>query len=179
MKHLILASSSPRRRELIKKIASDVSVCSPDCDEVTAGDPIFVATENARRKGRAVQGDFVLACDTVVALGKTLFGKPGSEKEAIEALKALSGKTHEVVGGVYLRYNGVEHVFYDVSKVTFKTLTEQEIQNYVQTFRPLDKAGSYGIQDGVVVASYEGSLDNIVGLPTEKITEVLKEICLA
>ena len=147
---------------------------SPVCDELEEGDPLFVATENALRKGRAIDARFVLACDTLVALDGVVYGKPADEEDAMRMLRALSGKTHEVISACYVRHDGVETTFADVSFVTFKHLSDDELRYYVRTFDPLDKAGSYGIQDGFVVDKYEGSLDNIIGLPTEKLREILR-----
>ena len=175
MEKLILASSSPRRKTLLRKITNDFEIKDPLCNEVEDGEPQFVAETNAALKGRAVEGDFVLSCDTVVCMDGKIYGKPQDESHAVEMLSALSGRTHEVVSGVYIRYHGKEIVFSDVTRVTFKKLTEKEIRAYVKEYRPLDKAGSYGIQDGVTVEKYEGSLDNVIGLPTERLREVLKD----
>lgn len=171
---MILASTSPRRKTLLHKITDDFCVREPICDEIADGKPQVVAEVNAARKGRAVEGDFVIACDTVVALDDVIYGKPRDESHAVEMLKALSGKTHSVISGVYVRYHGEETIFSDETKVTFKPLSEGEIRRYVRLYRPLDKAGAYGLQDGVVVEKYEGSPDNVIGLPTERLREVLK-----
>ena len=174
---LILASSSPRRRELLQKITRDFVVVNPVCEEISVGDPIYIAETNATLKGRAVQGEFVLACDTLVAMNGKIYGKPHTVENAVAMLRELVGKTHEVVSGVYVRYRGQERIFHDCSFVTFYPLTEEQIVRYVREYSPLDKAGSYGLQDGVVVESFRGSSDNVIGLPTEKIEEVLKELC--
>ena len=173
---LILASTSPRRRELIKKIVNKFTVIKPVCDEVIDGSPYFIAKQNALLKGRSVKGDFVLACDTIVALDNTIFGKPKNKDEAFSTLKKLSGKTHKVISGVYIRYKTIESIFTDTSYVTFKKLTDIDINNYINRFNPYDKAGSYAIQDNMVVDKYEGSLDNIIGLPVERIIEELNVI---
>lgn len=172
---LILASSSPRRKELIRKITDDFITKQPVCEEITDGEPQFVAETNAVRKGRAADGDFVVACDTLVACDGKIYGKPSGEIDAVGMIKELSGKTHTVISGVYVRFDKEETVFCDKSFVTFKNLTEEEIVSYIKNFRPLDKAGAYGLQDGVVVEKYSGSRDNIIGLPTEKLREILRK----
>lgn len=172
---LTLASSSPRRKELIRKITDNFTVTEPVCEEIADGEPHFIAETNATRKGRAADGDFVVACDTVVACDGVIYGKPMDEIRAVGMLKALNGRTHTVISGVYVRAEKEETVFCDESFVTFRTLTDEEIVSYVKKYRPLDKAGAYGLQDGVVVSEFSGSYDNIVGLPTEKLREVLRK----
>lgn len=172
---LTLASSSPRRKELLRKILSDFVVENPVCEEVSTGDPRETAVLNAEKKGRAVNAPFVVACDTVVALDGVIYGKPVDKEDAFRMLRTLNGKTHEVVSGCYVRFYGEETTFYDVSPVTFRTLTDDALRDYIERFSPLDKAGSYGIQDGYLVEKYEGSLDNVVGLPTEKLREILRK----
>ena len=127
METLILASSSPRRRSLLHKITDAFSIKDPICEEITDGDPQTVAETNAVLKGRAVDGDFVLACDTVVAMDGRIFGKPQDESHAVEMLSALNGKTHLVISGVYVRFHGQETVFSDKTEVTFKNLTEEKM----------------------------------------------------
>lgn len=173
----ILASSSPRRKELLKKIISDFSVINPDVPEAETGTPEEIARENAIRKGRSVQGERVIACDTVVALNGIVYGKPHTEEKAVEMLTALSGRTHEVLSGLYVRIGQKEYISVERSEVTFRSLTKERILEYVSACRPLDKAGAYGIQDGYVVLSYKGSYDNIVGLPTERLQEILEGEC--
>ncbi len=175
MMETVLASSSPRRKELLKKLVSDFSVVVPSVEEKETGTPEEIARENAVLKGRAVPGERVIACDTLVALDGRIFGKPHSEEEAKEMLSSLSGKTHEVISGLYVRTKGKESISVERSFVAFRSLTKEQIDRYVKEFCPLDKAGAYGIQDGFVVESYEGSYDNIVGLPTEKLKNVLEE----
>ncbi len=132
--------------------------------------------ENAKAKGRAVPGECVIACDTVVSLGNEVLGKPYTAKKATEMLKKLSGKTHRVISGLYVRVRGKETICAERSDVTFYTLSDRQIDEYVEKFRPFDKAGAYGIQDGMVVEKYVGSYDNIVGLPTERVKEILSEV---
>ena len=159
----------------MKKIVSDFCILVPDVSESETGTPEEIAKENAALKGRAVPGEKVIACDTLVALGNKIYGKPHTEQTAVEMLKELSGKTHEVISGLYVRTGEKEDVCAVRSTVTFYALTEEDIYRYVNRYKPLDKAGAYGIQDGCVVKEYAGSYDNIVGLPTEKLREILEE----
>lgn len=177
MPKVILASTSPRRKEILSRIVKNFETVSPDASEITEGDPLFVAEKNATLKGRSVssEGAIVIACDTVVSLDGVIYGKPGSFENAVRTLSVLAGKTHEVTGGVYIAKEGEEKIFAVRSFVTLKKLTPQEINDYVRIYRPFDKAGAYGIQDGVVTESYVGDYDNIVGLPAGKIREVLYE----
>ena len=172
---LILASSSPRRKELLHKITDNFTIREPLCTETDLGTPQHVAESNALLKGKAVCGDFVVACDTVVCMDNVIYGKPHDENHAFEMLSSLSGKAHFVITGVYVRYFDTEIVFSDKSCVNVKHLEEHEIRDYINSFKPLDKAGSYGIQDGIIVEKYTGSLDNIIGLPTEKLREILRK----
>lgn len=167
---VILASTSPRRKELLKQIFPVFSVVSPSAEEAETGDPKTLAVENAVKKGRSVREecDVLLSCDTVVALDGKIYGKPKDDFDAVKMLTELSGKTHSVVSGVYLKINGKEVSFYEESFVKMKKMTHQEIVDYVRTYRPLDKAGAYGIQDETVVEGYEGEYENIVGLPIAK-----------
>lgn len=171
---LILASSSPRRKGLLSKITDNFIIQSPTGEEKSEGTPTEVVTSNALSKGRSIKGNFVLACDTVVAYKNTIYGKPHDYEDACNTLKFLSNKTHSVYTGVYVRHDEEETVFFDESSVTFKKLSDEDVIYYVDNYNPLDKAGSYGIQDGIIIAGYEGSYDNIMGLPTEKLREILK-----
>lgn len=173
---LILASTSPRRRELVKLITDNFVSVSPTSNEISEGDPITIATTNASLKGKSIEGNFVLACDTIVCLDNYVLGKGIDYDNAFKSLQLLNNKTHSVISGVYIRYHDKEYVFYDESFVKFKNLSKDEIDYYIKNYKPYDKAGSYGIQDNFVVESYKGSLNNIIGLPTEKIIERLKEI---
>ena len=104
-------------------------------------------------------------------------GCPKNQVDAEIMLASLSGKTHQVLSGLYVRIGGKERIEVERSEVTFRDLSTEQIKEYVAVCKPLDKAGAYGIQDGYVVASYSGSYDNIVGLPTEKLQKILEEEC--
>ena len=177
---VILASKSPRRKELLKKIFTDFEVRVSDKDEIPRGDtPEERCVSVASQKAFAVKKDFsdiVIGADTMVYMDGEYFGKPKDEADAIKMLKTLSGKTHFVYTGYAIIYNGETYTGFDCSTVKFKKLSDESIKEYVSGKSPLDKAGAYGIQDGVVVDSFEGSYDNIMGFPTEKIKEKLKII---
>lgn len=174
-KRFVLASSSPRRKALLHKILDDFVIVSPTAEEKETGVPVDVAETNALLKGRAVNAPFAIACDTIVVLGDKIYGKPLTRDVAFRDIRELSGKTHLVISGLYVRANGEETVTHETSYVTIKKLTDEEIYEYIDKYNPLDKAGAYGLQDGVVVEKFEGSEDNIVGLPTEKLREILRK----
>jgi septum formation protein len=170
---VILASASPRRAELLKKVVEEFEVFATDADERTdESDPAKRAVLIAREKARAAyavkgNGCLIVACDTIVFLCGRFYGKPRDKEDALRMLNDLNGKTHEVYSGVCIIADGREETFFDRSEVTFKENTEAALEKYIERYRPFDKAGSYGIQDGELVKGYEGSYDNIVGLPVE------------
>lgn len=172
---VILASSSPRRKMLLQKITDNFLVITPKIMEIEVVSPYQTAINNAVLKGDSVKGYIVVACDTIVALGRKIFGKPSNFDNAFAMLKELSGKTHSVISGVYVRCGEEKTIFAEESKVTVCHLTDEEIKSYIEKYKPYDKAGGYGIQDGIIVEKYVGSYDNIVGLPTERLFEVLSK----
>ncbi len=180
MKKLILASNSPRRRELLAQLISGFEVVPSSFEENQEGlsaykTALAFATGKAREVFSRYQDAFVLGADTVVAQSGVILGKPKDERDAHAMLALLSGKTHSVYTGVCLV--GKDFVRKEVVEtlVTCRTLTEREIQAYIESGSPMDKAGAYGIQDGVLVQSYEGSYTNVVGLPLETVRSFLKE----
>lgn len=156
---------------------TDFTVVAPIAEELSVGEPKTVAERNAVLKGRSIKEkcDVVVACDTVVCLDGIIYGKPDTKEKAKEMLRALSGRTHEVISGVYLRFQNEEISFYERSEVGIKELSEEDIERYVSDFSPLDKAGAYGIQDGEVVEYFVGDYDNIVGLPLNRIRKIFVE----
>jgi septum formation protein len=174
---IILASSSPRREMLLHKLVSDFDIVIPSDKEIDIGKPDEIAIANAIMKGKSINCnyDVLIACDTLVALDGKIYGKPNNVENACNMLRELSGRTHSVFSGVYVSVKGQEFTFTEISKVTFKSLTNDKIIEYVNKYKPLDKAGSYGIQDKEIVSSYEGEYDNIVGLPTNRLREILRE----
>ena len=170
---IILASNSPRRKELLKEHNIDFVVIPSNVNEVI--DATITPYENVMRlseiKGLDVfaknKDDLVIAADTIVVYNNEILGKPKDEKDAFRMLRLLSGKIHEVVTGVTLITNKKQITEYEVSYVKFKDLSDEEIWDYIKTKEPMDKAGSYAIQGigSKFIEYHEGSYDNIVGLP--------------
>ena len=184
---LILASASPRRRELLQEMGMPFEVVTADVAELESLSPHHLtpaelALENARRKAQAVatshKGHWVLGADTVVALGGQLFGKPASQDEAKAFLQALSGETHEVITAcVLVEPSGVRHEFHDATEVTFRALTPEIISRYIAEVHVLDKAGAYALQErgDWIVERVEGSRTNVIGLPTGLLAKYFME----
>ncbi len=181
-KKVLLASNSPRRKELLGSLGIPFEVRTASVDETCEGiAPELVSAYLAEKKARAFEitgdQDLILCADTVVVVGGKILGKPADRNEAVEMLKMQSGTTHEVFTSVCLRDGDRFFVKTDVAKVTFRALSETEIYYYVDTFRPFDKAGAYGIQEwiGMVgVEHIEGSFYTIMGLPTHLVYQMLQ-----
>ena len=177
---LILASASPRRRELLASCDLDFVLAEKfECEECYPDDleAEKVAEYLSLLKSNAYphplnEGDILLTADTVVIIGDKILGKPQNEEEAIEMISTLSGATHKVVTGVTLRSTERTISFSAESKVAFRQLEEEEIAYYVKKYRPMDKAGAYGIQEWigyVGIEGIEGSFYNVMGLPVQKL----------
>ena len=175
---LILASESPRRRELLSGFGLPFEILPAHADEhCDLTDPTAYAEELARRKGRAVAdmlsapvtGEItvVVSADTVVATEKEILGKPRDRADAIRMLSELSGSTHRVITGIALTCNGVTHSSYEVTEVSVDPIPLEEIERYVDSGDPMDKAGGYGIQGDFSrwVRGIRGCYFNVVGLP--------------
>lgn len=185
--HIILASNSPRRKDLLRglDIAFDVRV-QPDIAETypESAAPADVAGYISREKANAykdtiTEHELIITADTVVIVGNEILGKPANNDEAKEMLRKISGRKHQVVTGVCLTTTEKQHCFSVSTDVTFKNLTEKEIEYYVETYSPLDKAGAYGIQEWigyVGVTALEGSYFNVMGLPVQRIWEELNNL---
>ena len=181
---LILASGSPRRKEILDTMGLEFSVDISDADESFAGTPEEMVLELSRRKAQAVaprhSGAMILAADTLV-FGDEVLGKPHSAEEAKRMLAGLSGRWHSVYTGVTMidTRSGKTLSRADVTRVHFVALTAQDIDAYVATGEPLDKAGAYGIQGygSVFVASISGDYNNVVGLPLAKVWQYLYLLC--
>jgi septum formation protein len=182
---IILASKSPRRQELMKSMDLDFDIKLKDVDESYPDhlQPSEIAVHIAEKKAVAFLEDseaaIVITADTIVAYNEEILGKPADEREAVEMLRKLSGSKHQVYTGVSLSYRGNTVSFYDLTEVYFRALSEEQIRYYVENYNPLDKAGSYGIQDWigmVAVEKIEGSYTNVMGLPTEKLYQALMAI---
>lgn len=179
---LILASQSPRRRELLSVLGVDFTVITADIDEtMDTSVPVTEAVaEVSRRKARAVglahPGRLVLAADTVVVLEGRVLCKPRSPQEAEQMLGSLSGRTHQVLTACCLWRDGLLQTHVEKTVVRFRELSEAEIRTYVATGSPMDKAGAYGIQDqaAAFVAGLEGDYFNVMGLPLCALTKMLR-----
>lgn len=183
MKKIILSSNSPRRRELLAgldipfevKVLEGIDESYPD-DLPVEEIPQYIAKEKADAY-QVADDEIVLTADTVVVLGNEILGKPVDDADARRMLRELSGKTHRVITGVCLTSTERQSLFAVVSEVTFKSLSDDEIDYYVTHYHPLDKAGAYGIQEWigyVGVTSLKGSYFNVMGLPVQRIYEELR-----
>lgn len=179
---IILASKSPRRQELLKLMDIDFRVVLKEVDESYPDElspaeiALYIATQKAEAFDEDITDEVVLTADTIVAIDGLILGKPESSDHAVEMLQRLSGRMHEVYTGVCLLYKGQYNKFYDRSEVFFRKLTDHEISSYVEEYQPMDKAGSYGIQQRIGLIGIErisGSYTNVVGLPTEKVYQQL------
>jgi septum formation protein len=184
---LILASESPRRRELLRGMGVRFEVVTARVRELDGAtsphlSPADLARENARRKAKAVAalrpGRWILGADTVVALEKRIMGKPDSIDQAQDFLTTLSGQTHEVITACALiDPDGEAEIFHEISRVTLRDLSHQTIGRYLGEVNVLDKAGGYALQERGewIVERVEGSRANVIGLPTEALEQVLKK----
>lgn len=183
---IILASGSPRRRELLVGMGIPFDVAEPyPVDEVYPAGlaphkiPGYLAEAKSNAFPKPLNDNQILiTADTVVILGQKVIGKPKDRDEAIKTLTALSGKTHEVTTGIMLRSNRASKIFSETARVVFGTLTPEEIDFYVDGFRPYDKAGAYGIQEWlgyIGIERIEGSFYNVMGLPTRLLYAGLTE----
>ncbi len=181
---IVLASQSPRRRMLLEDLGINFTVRTKDIEEDFPSNllPTEVAEFLAKKKSTAYKttiaaDELIITADTLVALENEILNKPESSEHATQMLQKLSGKTHQVITGVALLSTSKSEVFSVISKVTFAKLSADEIEKYVSSKSPMDKAGSYGIQDWIgkiAVTKIEGSYENIVGLPTQELYRRLK-----
>lgn len=182
---VILASNSPRRKELLAGLGIDFSVrIIKDIDESYPASlrgediPVFISGKKAEAYRRTMAEDeLIITADTIVYDNDKVLGKPSSREEAINMLTELSGHAHEVITGVTICSRDKMEQFASVSKVFFDNLTEEEIEYYVDKYRPYDKAGAYGIQEWigfVGVTRIEGSYFNVMGLPIQRLYKELK-----
>jgi septum formation protein len=164
---LILASSSPRRRAILTQLGVPFRVAAPEVEELTEGDPRELVVQNALLKLRAVPGERVLAVDTMVVWDGRAHGKPEDAAEAERWLRELSGRWHEVMGGIALREGGEERTDVAVTRVRFRELGQADIDRYLASGEWHDRAGGYAIQElgAMLVEEIEGDYFNVVGLP--------------
>ncbi len=178
---IILASSSPRRKELMESAGLDFEIIVSSADEnVTYISPEDLVEKLSIRKAQIVAKDhkdaIVIGADTIVELDGEIIGKPKTKERAIEMLTKMQSRWHSVFTGVTLCYKDKQKTFVVHSRVKFHELSQQDILDYIEKVNVLDKAGAYGLQDGFVVEQYEGSYTNIVGLPMDELLEELKEM---
>lgn len=181
---IILASASPRRKELIKNICDNVTVRPADCDEtlpegISAREAVEYLSKikNEAASKISAENEIVISADTVVAVGDEILGKPADKDDARRMIKLLSGKTHQVYTGVTVSKGKKAVTFSEKTDVVFYDLTEEEIEAYISTSEPYDKAGSYAIQGkaGLLVEKINGDYFNVVGLPVSRLNKELRK----
>jgi septum formation protein len=184
--NVVLASKSPRRQELLKGIGVDFTILTKEVDESFPPrlPVIDVAPFLSLKKAKAFEDAelpdnyMVITADTVVIVENEILGKPKDRDDAVRMINMLSGKVHKVVTGVTVHTKEKTKTFSVISKVTFETLDNQEVDYYIDNFKPYDKAGAYGVQEWIGyigVSNVEGSYYNVMGLPTQRLYKVLKE----
>ncbi len=184
MKKIILKSSSPRRKELLGNMGYEFEIKVYPVDETMDKNRTpFDNVKELSYKKAAVNmeedyGSILIGCDTIVVLDDTIYGKPKDKEDAFNMLKSLSGKCHKVMSGLTTIYKDICYSIVETSKVYFKDLSDKEINDYIETGECFGKAGAYAIQGigKALVDHYEGSLNNIIGLPTEKLELLLGEL---
>lgn len=176
---IILASGSPRRHELLKKLCSNFQIQISDAPEVQSDlEPKNLAVENAKLKASSIAAKnsnaVVIGADTIVVLDGKIFGKPDGVKSAEQMLAQLAGKKHEVITGLAICASGQIFTDYEVTEVYFGDMTTEEIREYVATGEPLDKSGSYALQGGATkfIEKIYGDWSNVVGLPVYRLRKL-------
>lgn len=184
---ITLASNSPRRKELLSGLNLDYKVkILPDIDETypdtLKGEdiPLYIARKKAEAyKSIMSKNELIITADTIVYTDGEVLGKPKDEADACRMLHALSGRSHQVITGVCITTSGFQRSFASVTEVTFDTLTDEEVDFYISTYSPMDKAGAYGIQEWIGfigVSKLNGSYFNVMGLPVQRLYRELKNI---
>ncbi|WP_162053876.1 Maf-like protein [Pontibacter pamirensis] len=185
LRPLLLASNSPRRKELLAGLGLDFQIKVKEVHEdfpdhlKRAEVAEYLASHKADAYQHDLQHEVLLTADTIVCLEDRILNKPANYEEAFEMLSALSGTSHEVITGVCVLMKEQKAVFHDSTKVYFKKLTKAEIDYYIRNYQPFDKAGAYGIQEwiGMIgIERIEGSYFNVMGLPVEKLYAQLKAL---
>lgn len=181
---IILASQSPRRQQLLGTIGVNFEVIAANCDEIFPDDlaldkvPTFLAKEKATIVSQQMPDALIIAADTVVIIDKKIIGKPIDRKDAVDILKKLSGRKHEVITGIAVTYKGQTFTTSAITEVFFNNLSEHNINHYVDQYKPYDKAGAYAIQEyiGVVgIKEIRGSFYNVMGLPVDRLLDLIQE----
>lgn len=182
---ILLASQSPRRKELLSSLGFDFEVVKIDCEEIVpehikVGEAAGYLSElKASAFRKLEENEILLTADTVVAIDNQFLGKPQDEEDARKMLQLLSGKTHQVYTGITIKTLDKTITQTDVADVEFEELKTDEIEYYIKNYKPFDKAGSYGIQEWLGMAKIKkihGSFYTIMGLPTHLVYKILKEI---
>ena len=183
--NVILASGSPRRQQFFKDLDIDFSIQLKPIEEIypekLKGTEItdYLADLKSKAFINLAKKDILITSDTIVWLGDKALGKPKNEKEAFTMLRSLSGKKHEVITSISIKNNNNHQIISDVTKVTFKDLSDEEINYYIKNYKPFDKAGAYGIQEWIGfigITNIEGSYFNVVGLPVHKLYAALMKL---
>ena len=183
--NVILASGSPRRQQYFRDLDIDFSIQLKEIEEIypqqLKGAEItdFLADLKSKAFTGLQEKDLLITSDTIVWLENKAFGKPKDAKEAFTMLRALSGKKHQVITSISIKSLSFQKIINDITTVTFKELTNDEIQYYINTYRPFDKAGGYGIQEWIGfigIGNIEGSYFNVVGLPVHKLYRELMNL---
>lgn len=180
-KKLILASGSPQRSLLLRQAGLDFEIVVPQIKEAPlpgeAPDAFVCRTAREKAESLPASDAVILAADTAVVDGKRILGKPVDATDAAAMLRSLSGRTHEVMTGVCLRFPDQTRCFHIETRVSFRELSEKEILDYIASGEPMDKAGAYAIQSGAakMVRRVEGSYSNVVGLPLCEVIEIIEE----
>ena len=183
--NVILASKSPRRQQFLKDLDIDFTVETKDIEEIypkeLKGVEITDFLSNLKSKAFAnlLDNDILITSDTIVWLEEKALGKPKDENDAFLMLKSLSGKEHEVITSVSIKTNHFQKIINDITTVSFKELTDEEIMYYIKNYKPFDKAGAYGIQEWIgfiAIKNIEGSYFNVVGLPVYKLYKELMNL---
>lgn len=184
--HVVLGSASPRRKELMERMGFEFEVKVKDTDESypatmpqeEVAEFVAVKKSQAFDLDELPENTLLVTADTVVLLDDRIFGKPADREEAVRMLYALSGQTHKVITGVCLRSRRKQENFSVLSEVTFRVLSLEEIEYYVDTLKPYDKAGAYGLQEWigyVALEHIEGSFFNVMGLPTQRLYRAMMD----
>lgn len=181
---VVLASQSPRRKELLSLICDDFRVVPAKGEEIYSSDipteniSVLLALNKCKEIAENNPDSLVIGCDTVVVLKDKIMGKPENKSEAFEMLSSLSGKTHRVISGTAFYVNKNYYTLCSVTEVCFRELTDEDINAYIATGEPFDKAGAYGIQGlgCLLVKEIKGDYFNVVGLPLSDLAEKLNEV---
>ena len=183
--HVILASKSPRRQQFFKDLGIDFTIQLKEVEEIYAkelkGTEItdFLADLKSKAFTNLSDKDLLITSDTIVWLDDKALGKPKNEADAFTMLRSLSGKKHQVITSISIKSNNFQKIINDITNVSFKELTDEEINYYIKNYKPFDKAGAYGIQEWIgfiAIDKIEGSYFNVAGLPIHKLYKSLMNL---